>query len=189
MTKKEMVTKREIIKDIRNSIKNPVSQMSERSYRRFKPLYILLIIALSIPVMMYPKRATLILIAIYFALIFIAFLDRPILKYKAKRARIEDYEIIFDVLSHKQHEHYYEKTGRGRGRTVSFYVLHFESGRSWRITSDNNYSWSERYVGQSDDFLFESVHRGDSFITVIDKKTQKIVTVYDEAFFKYKDQP
>ncbi|MBR6742780.1 MAG: hypothetical protein IKM09_04980 [Clostridia bacterium] len=194
MTKKETVTKREIIKDIRNSIKHPVTDESEKSYRKYRPLYFLLGIVFVIPVMMYPKTTSIVLCAAIPCLFFIAFIDKLILNSKAKRARIDDYEIVSDILSHKQHEHYCEKIASvggiaSRRRVVSFYVLHFESGRSWRITSENNYSWSERYVGQSDDILFESSHRGDSFITVIDKKTQNIVTVYNEAFFKYKEQP
>ena len=107
-------------------------------------------------------------------------------KRRQKAVRIENYEIGLSVLSHKERERYAE-FNKDRSIQTTYiirHLLHFEDGRSFLIP-ESNYTWSQEYL-LSDYHIYENVHRGDSLLTVTEKKTGRIAMVYLPAHFDYK---
>ncbi len=182
--KKETVTEKELRQDISNSLQNP-AEMPDGSRKKWIVLGVLSAVLICIPVVIYPKLLPFLLLSlILFLAIFVGIL---IYKTHAKRnVRIENYEIVTDVLSYKEEESYTVSGGRLRPRiTVRVYTLIFESGKRWRIPDTRNYRWSERNFKWTAQ-IYDSAEKGNAFVTVVSKKTGDVVLAYSKEDFDCK---
>lgn len=185
MSTKEIVTLKEIEHDIKNSLKTS-QEIPESSYRKWAipgGIWGVLMAILSIFQL---KIALLGLFIVIIVAVFAIIIEALVLKHKRKSFCIDDYEVAIAALSHTEEEHY--KQSRGvrvrRGRKVNNYTLWFENKRSWRVPK-HNYTWSKEHE-MSDLAIFQSSHRGDIFIVVINKISCNIVMAYNTEFFEYK---
>lgn len=185
MAQKQIVTSKEIIQDIINSIKHPAKEMSQKSYKKLIVPCILIAIAFCVIEVIYPKFVLFVLLSIILVLVALPVINFLKIKHQIKNVRMEDYEISTDTLSHKEHDSYVVKGPTYHSHRVNLYTLNFESKKTWRI-SPKNYTWSERN-SMSDFGIHESSHRGDSFITITHKKSGKIVMAYHTDIFEYKN--
>ena len=186
MAKKEIVTEKEILKDIINSIKKTTHTSSGRMSRRAE---VAMGAAAGIAVvaieLIYP------LFVLWMLLGFLLFIPAYLivakvrLSRKIKAVRVEDYEIIFGTLAEIDHEHYRVKRGYkwySPVDEINNYTLKFDDGGVWCIPKDN-YLWSvERPM--SDMAICQSSEHGDSFIIVRKKGDGKIAIAYSEKFFE-----
>ena len=181
MTKKDIVTAREIEQDIANVLQNPANP-SETSRKKYILIGVLIGILSVSTIIIFPW---LLFIVIPLAVVLWVMLIRHLLG-KPKNVHIKDYEVTADILSYKEHESY---NIRGSQTTptisVDVFRLFFESGRQWCLPTAKNYRWSERNAQQSDR-IYDLAKQGDTFITVIEKKTGKIVVAYSTQFFVFK---
>jgi len=190
MPKRERITLTEIEHDIVRNIGTSERETEAKynSKRKWKLLDYVLLVALALLLIFFPKATTVflftmpVIIAVYiFALILI--------KHRRKKnVRIEDYCVGVGVLSHVTEEHY-ERTNYRRGHrhtvTVNNYALHFDGGESFLLPHDN-YTWS-RENPMSDEFICKNSHKGDGFIVVKRRDSGEIATVYHKDFFEYKE--
>jgi hypothetical protein len=190
--KKETFTDVEVVKDIKNEIKDPERQ-SETQYQDSNFYIILAVIGLF---------ALNIYLGIHFDEIFVwiwgcvpVFLLGLVFWYvlrdvwRVKRVRIENYEITTAILSDTADESHWEKQSAGRHSRrvwVPYHRFRFEKYGYW-IVPVENYCWSkESPMGAW--YVFENSHRGDEFIIVIEKKTRRVVVAYHTKFFEYKGE-
>ena len=188
MAKKEIVTEKEILRDIINSIKktthNPKSRMSRRAEVAMGAAAGIAVVAIEL---IYP------LFVLWMLLGFLLFIPAYLivakvrLSRKIKAARVEDYEIILGTLAEIDHEHYRVKRGYkwySPVYEVNNYTLKFEDGGVWCVPKDN-YPWSvERPM--SDMAICQASEQGDSFIIVRKKIDGKIAVAYPENFFDFR---
>ena len=188
MAKKEIVTEKEILKDIINSIKKTTHTSSGRMSRRAEvAMGAVAGIAVVAIEMIYP------LFVLWMLLGFLLFIPAYLivakvrLSRKIKAARVEDYEIVVGTLAGVEHEHYRVKRGYkwySPVYEVNNYTLKFEDGGVWCVPKDN-YPWSvERPM--SDMAICQASEQGDSFIIVRKKIDGKIAVAYPENFFDFR---
>lgn len=183
MIQKEILTNKEIEKDIITALKNPPRE-SEASYKKWTVPAIIIALILFIIEFIYP------IFILWFLGVLIIFFTIAVtvhyirLKRKIKRISINDYDITNDTVRCIDEEHYIKKSYRYRSEAIHNYIISFESGKTWRIPKDN-YSWSERRM--SDFAIYHSTHRGDTMITVIKKEKSEVVMAYHPDFFEYKN--
>ena len=187
MPKKEIVTLKEIERDIIHSLKK-APEISESTYKKWAIPFGILGGVFGILTLIQPKIGmTGLLILLMVGIVGIV-IETVLFRYKIKSVCIEDYKIESAVLSHVEEEHYKVK-GAGvktrHSRLASVYTLHFENGRSLRLPKDN-YSWSQERL-MSDFAIYQSSHRGDPFIIVVKKDSEEIVMAYPTDFFEYKE--
>ena len=180
MAKKQILTNTEIEKDIICALKNPPN-LPESSYKK---MIIPTVIAVGLLVMIefiYPLFIVWLLAAVIIFLIGSSIFNHIKLKNLIKKVSINDYYIEKEVVHSTYEEHY--RTGGRHNELVSNYLIRFENGKSWRISTDN-YLWSiERSM--SDFAIFQSTHREDTMIVVTKKDTGEIVMAYHTDFFEY----
>ena len=187
LAKKEIVTTREMIQDIANSLQHPAAISKKSRIKRI--FFIVLCVALSCMIgVIFPKF---LLIEVFvlvplFCVLFWGWENRRY-TYLSKNIRIEDYEIISDVLLRRELEAYETRGSKYHPVvTVRIYKLFFESGRQWRIPATRNYRWSERNF-KWDSEIFNLSEKGDAFITVVEKNSGQVVVAYPADLFEYKE--
>ena len=186
MPKKEIVTLKEIERDIKNSLKMG-KEMSRSSYLKGAIPCAVLGVILGIISIFQPQiivNVFLLLIAVVVGVIAVvgAIIEVSTRKHKRNSVRMDDYDVSFASLSHTEEEHYIE-TSHHYSRQVNIYTLEFEDGREW-IIPKVNYTWSQEFT-MSDFTISLSSHPGDSFIVVARKDTRDIVMAYQAEFFEY----
>lgn len=186
MPKKEIVTLKEVEHDIKNSIKT-AQEIPESSYRKWAIPCGILGVLMAILTVFHPKIALLGLFTIIIVAVVGSIIEIEVRKHKRKSFCIDDYEVAIATLSHTEEEHY-KQTGGGvrvrHSKQVNNYILWFENEKIWRVPK-NNYTWSKERE-MSDCAIYQSSHRGDSFIVVITKVSCDIVMAYNTEFFEYK---
>ncbi len=191
MAKKQILTNLEIEKDIVGAFKKP-SEGPKPPYGINTVIGIILAIVLWVIALMYTVfivRFSLILIGllivgnIFYSVWF---------KYRIKNVTADDYDITKETVYSTDEEHY-EGKSRYRRRTgglfrikepIDNYIIHFENGKTWRVPKEL-YIWHEKLCMRNVD-IYNSTHRGDTMITVTEKKSGKIVVAYNTEFFEYK---
>ena len=190
MAKKQILTNKEIEKDIITALKNPPHD-SEESHNKTKIIIIIMmlcLIGLSIwlATEIFAKLLIASCLAVVFFLIGYAIFDSVCLKIKIKKISINDYSVTTEIVHSTAHEHFVIRGSKYRpSRRVDNYILRFENGKIWRISKDN-YLWSvERPM--SDFAIYESTHREDTMIVVTKKDSGDIVMAYHTDLFEYRD--
>lgn len=186
MSKKQSLTNAEIEKDIIGALKNPPG-VSEKSNRKWTIPAAVIAIALIVPTTINPKIGCLICLAVLALLIIVGVSYKLRTHYRVKNVSICDYNITHEVVHSISEEHYKADTGGKRRRIeqIDNYIVHFESGKEWRIPKQN-YVWHER-LRASDRGVYETTHRGDTMLIATDKRTDKIVMAYNTEIFEYKN--
>lgn len=184
--KKQTITNKEIEADIINALKRP-AYISQKSYLKSAlPPLLIAACLLILSEFIYPPASLWILLVELVGLVgymIFCYLHRSI---RIKKVTINDYDITTDILSHKTEEHYQIRNSKLRHtKTINNYSLHFESGKTWRISKDNHF-WSKE-CPMSDAFIHENAHRGDTFILVVKRDTGKIAMAYSTELFEYKN--
>ena len=185
MAKKQILTNKEIEKDIITALKNPPDS-SEDSYRKtgiIVPIVTLAVIAITAyvdPEFILWELVSFIALAFLY-IIFLIFRQR----IKIKKVSINDYSVTTEIVHSTSKEHFTVRRGKYYVKRVDNYTLRFENGKTWRIPKDN-YLWSvERPM--SDFAIYESTHREDTMIVVTKKDSGDIVMAYHTDFFEYRD--
>lgn len=189
---KETFTKSDITEDLRQSAGNP-KKMNKSTYVKVTACAVALGVPAGILAVFFPWEASLVLLGMSVLLILAVPVCYLWMHRKQKNVSIDDYEIVEDVLSHKEEEthketrpsHFRRGLAFRRTVTVTIYLLHFESGKSLQIPG-NNFVWSEEQ-SMSDASLYNEAHRGDGFYLAIHKETGKIAAVYPKSRFLYRD--
>ncbi len=184
--KKQTITNKEIEADIINALKMP-AHMSEKSYRRSAIPSIIVCGAVILAYIAYPPSSLWLLIAFLAYAIGSAVFYYVRRNIRIKNVSINDYDIFTDILSHKSEEHFKVQKSKRRTETINNYSLHFENGKTWRISKDNHF-WSKE-CPMSDAFIHENAHRGDTFILVVKRDTGEIAMAYSTELFEYKERP
>ena len=189
MPKKETFTDVEILEDIKNEIKDP-KRLSEIEYQKSSLPSFLVVIALIVAVIICAVwEVCEIFLSIPLLIAYIVFIKLRVL-YKAKKVRIENYEVTTATLLNTVDESHWEERAshygsyRTRREWISYYVLRFEEFGYWVIPT-TNYYWSKE-LRMQDGYIYENSHRGDEFIIVIEKKTKRIVVAYHTDYFEYR---
>ena len=188
MTKKQILTDREIEKDIATAIKHP-AEMAEHAYRKWDVVVILSTCGLFVfGIVRYEKFLWVMLgmIAFGVGVAILQYFDR---RRRTRRVSICDYEISVEILHSKEYEHYIQRTGTGRrrrSRPIDNYTWRFENGQVWRIPQ-KIYLWNDRY-SMARERVHEMIHRGDSFIVVTKKESGDVVAAYPTEIFEYRKE-
>ncbi len=188
MPKKQSITEKEIIYDIKKSRKLP-KRMTRSTYIIASVVGVMLGISLGFLSFFNQPLATKGLIAAVVVCLGGAIVTLIVRYVKSGRAvRIEDYTIVRDTLSHSEKERHVERRFFPRHvqrEEVLIYIFYFESGKRFRLPTDN-YLWDKERP-MSDFFLYESCHRGDEFFLVIHRESGEIAAVYPTMYFAYKE--
>jgi hypothetical protein len=187
LAKKEIVTAREMLQDIVNTLQYPAAISKKSHIKRI--FLIVLCVALSCMIgVIFPKFLLIevFVLAPLFWSLFWWWRNRRY-TYLSKKIRIEDYEIKSDVLLRRELDTY-EVTGDRYHpvMTVYIYKLFFESGGQWNIPETRNYRWSERNA-KWDSEIFNLSEEGAAFITVVEKSSGKVAVAYPADLFEYKE--
>ena len=184
MPKKQTFTDAEIKKDLICALKHPPAE-SERSFDTAS--WVVLGIFLASLVVIYFYRLFLLWLLLGTALFLIGFFifKHQKLKIQIKKLSLADHEITTETVSHTERESYVIRGTRYRRYTITRYILHFESKRSWVIPTDN-YLWNTD-TPMSDVVVFNTTHRGDTMTVVTKKDTGEIVVAYNTNLFEYKN--
>lgn len=185
MTKKQILTDREIEKDIAASIKYP-ADMTENSYTSWTPIAIVIAGLALVVMIIKPLLLMWMLLGTLFFAIVLGIVRHFSLKYRAGQVSLDNYEITVEILHSKDYEHYHIKShGRcGRGKTVDNYTWRFENGQSWRMPT-RIYLWNERY-SMARARVHEMLHRGDPVLVVTRKESNEVVAAYPTEIFEYR---
>ena len=185
MTEKQILTDREIVKDIANSIRYP-AEMTKDSYRRQTPVAIVIAMIAFVVELIKPRLILWTLLGVFVCLIAWAVARYFGLKYKARQVSIDGYEITVQTLHSKDCERYVMRgSGRyGRVKTVYNYTWRFENGQSWRLPQ-RIYLWSDLY-SLAHARVHESIHRGDSMLVVTKKDGGDVMVAYPTEIFEYR---
>ena len=186
MTQKQIVTDREIAKDIANAIRYP-AEMTEASYDGWKPIAAVIAGVAVVLTLVKPMLYVQIMLG-SMAVVIVWLIARHLyLRHKARRISLEDYEITVEILHSKDHERYFMR-GYGRyghgGKTVYNYTWRFENGQSWRLPQ-KIYLWSDLYSLASAR-VHEMIHRGDSILVVTKKESGDVMAAYPTEIFEYR---
>ena len=184
MPKKQTFTDAEIKKDLIGALKHPPAE-SERSVNTAS--WVALGILLASLVVIYFYRLFFLWFLLGTALYSIGFFifKHQKLKIQIKKLSLADHEITTETVSHTECESYVIRGTRHRRYTVTRYILHFESKKSFVIPQDN-YLWSAD-TPMSDVVVFNNTHRGDTMTVVTKKSTGEIVVAYNTNLFEYKN--
>ena len=185
MAEKQILTNREIEKDIATAIRYP-ADMQEKSYKGQKPVAIVIAMIAFVVELIKPQLLLWTLLGVVVCLIAWAVARYFGLKYKARQVSIDGYEITVEILHSKDHERYFMRgSGRyGRGKTVYNYTWRFENGQSWRMPT-KIYLWSDLY-SMAHARVHESIHRGDAVLVVTKKESGDVVMAYPAEIFVYR---
>lgn len=185
MAEKQILTDREIVKDIAAAIRYP-AEMTEDSYRRQTPVAIVIAMIAFVVELIKPQLILWTLLGVVVCLIAWAVARYFGLKHKARQVSIDGYEITVQTLHSKDCERYFMRgSGRyGRVKTVYNYTWRFENGQSWRIPA-KIYLWCDRY-SMAHARVHESIHRGDSMLVVTKKESGDVVVAYPAEIFEYR---
>ena len=189
--KKEILTNDNIVFDIKHSLKKP-AKMSGGTYKILSTISAIIVVIFCVAELYLlntqsidPKIAGLVFLPACILFISLGILEYLILVIKRINVRLENYEVVSEVLSHKTEDKHREWVNKHCKKDVSVFTLYFENKKSIRIP-EMNYTWSP--IRQMSDFsLFNISHRGDEFIIVLNKKTGKIVMAYPAKYFEYKN--
>lgn len=179
---KEIITKKEIEKDIIHAIKHPANTPRALYFIGYAATFaVMLGIVFLEPCI---GKAAFFLPAV----VLVAILLLPAVKFylrdrKAARISIDDYVVKKSVVKKTKRERYVKITKR-RITVVKNYNILFEKERVWRIPGEL-YWWSENN-STSDITVYENTEQGDVFYTVCEKKSGKIVMAYNTETFEYK---
>ena len=182
--KKETITTEQIKQDILRGFKTP-KEMSESQYVKWTVIALITGILLLVIEYFYPSVMIGFLVCVIVMVPLVLIASAIGTWYKKKRFCMDDYEITTEKLAYKNEEHYYARKTRHTTRPVDNYNLYFENGKDWQIP-DRNYLWSAD-CQFSDRFIYDNVHRDDTFVVVTNKKTGQIVTAYPMKFFEYRE--
>ena len=184
MEKKQLLTNKEIEKDIITALKNPHKE-SEESYKKGTIPAIIVAVFLFVLGFIYPEFLPWVAISVFLFVVVYTIFCYVRLGAKIKRVSIGNYEIKTEVVSHTYSESYVAKGAKYHSERINNYTLHFEDGKKWDVPKDN-YLWSvERRM--SDFAIYNSSHRGDEFIVVTKRETGDVVMAYNTEFFEYKN--
>ena len=185
MAEKQILTDREIEKDIAAAIRYP-AEMTEDSYRRQNPVAIVIAMIAFVVELIKPQLILWTLLGVVVCLIAWAVARYFGLKYKARQVSIDGYEITVQTLHSKDCERYFMRgSGRyGRVKTVYNYTWRFENGQSWRLPQ-RIYLWSDLY-SMAHARVHESIHRGDAVLVVTKKESGDVVMAYPAEIFVYR---
>ena len=192
MGRKQILTNKEIEKDIINALRNPTAE-AEESYKKRRNISIvggtIVGTILGIFGRIYYDFGVSLLFALTFGVFVYAIFYRITyhitLGTKIKRVSIRDYEINTEVVSHTYWESYVRRRSRYHYELINNCTLHFENGKKWDVPKDN-YLWSVEFP-MSSLAIYNSSHRGDVFMVVTKKKTREVVMAYNTEFFEYKN--
>lgn len=183
--KKALLTKENIEQDIIASIKSP-KRITNNVRIKHYVFALIVFFAVVIVGYLYLNELT---YSREIALVFIAVISLLWLMFRyirTKNVSADDYLIGRDTVSHIHEEKYqYHPRGAIVSREKTIRTIHFESGASWCIPKEA-YLWSAEFT-MSDVSVFDSTHKGNSFITVSDKNSGEVVVAYNENFFDYKE--
>jgi hypothetical protein len=185
MTEKQILTDREIVKDIANAIRYP-AEMTEDSYNGWTPIAVVLAGVAVVLTLVKPMLYAQIMLGSMAAVIVWLIARHLYLRHRARRISLEDYEITVEILHSKDHERYF-MSGYGRsghGKKVYNYTWRFENGQSWRLPQ-KVYLWSDLYSLASAR-VHESIHRGDSILVVTKKDGGDVMAAYPMGMFEYR---
>ncbi len=182
MSQKETLTLERIREDIIYSIKHPLEETKD-DYKKGNIIAGIVsgIAMAGVFITAFLLRYPWIIYGFFIALLAWVVIESIVLSVrrhlKVKQINTDDYEIATEKLSHVEKEQYYIKgTRHSPGRTVINYTLHFENDKPWRIPGRICVWSKERML--SDWYVYENAHRGDTFVTVTERETGKIVMAY-----------
>ncbi len=182
--KKEIVTKKQIEADIQNSLQE-VQRMTLATYKKWTIPAVIIALALAGISIVSPKIGMWGLVGVLVFGIVMGIAEHLLLLRKRKNVSMDDYEITSEPLSDKWNEVYSKRIARRRRKSINSFFLRFESDKIWLIP-ENNYEWIAE-GGMSDFYIYQNVHREDTFIVVKSKDTGEIAMAYPAAFFEYKE--
>lgn len=189
--KKEILTLKHIEEDVVHSLKKP-REMTEDAYKKTKLGAALIGIPLAV-ISAFNYKIGLFALIIFIAVVIVwGVVEILFLRNKRKTVSADDFDVTTEVLSNTVEEiyrqksnRYYRRGGINRNRKISNYTLRFENGKSWRVP-ETNYEWSEEHK-MSAFSIYQSSHRGDTFIVATNKATGEIAMAYSTEFFEYKN--
>ena len=180
MQKKIRVTSKEIEQDIIGALKNPPESPKSKS-----PWWITACVFAGIVLIeIFCHSFMLFALLSFFVLIPIHLIGAHLLlKYRINRVSIHDYEIKSAIVSDTYYETY-TIGAKHRKKIIQNYEIRFEGGKVWRIPNDN-YLWCEEHP-MSEWAIYQATHRGDEYIIVVKRKSEKVVMGYPTAIFEYR---
>ena len=182
--KKELLTREQIVEDIRNAMRVSVP-IRKKEYKTQRLIGLIGGVAAAILFFFYPYAVIYIILGVCFATIVGSFLFVAIRavyrKKKIRAVRIEDYRIGTELLSGKDCERFRQRVTRYHYKTVIHLILRFQ-GEEWRVP-ENVYRHSTEYR-DTPWFTFDSAEVGDEFIVVRKKDTNAIVMAYHCDLFE-----
>ena len=183
MPKKQIFTDAEIKKDLICALKHPPEE-SERSFDTASWVVLGIFLASLVVIYFYQLFLLWLLLGtVLYSIGFVIFKHQK-LKIQIKKISLADHEITTETVSHTECESYVIRGTRHR-YTVTRYIIHFESKKSFVIPKDN-YLWSTE-TPMSDAVVFNTTHRGDTMTVVTKKDTGEIVVAYNNNLFEYKN--
>ncbi len=189
MTKKQILTDREIEKDIATAIKHP-AEMAEHAYRKWNVAAIFSGCGLFVLGIVWYDMILWVLLGMIALGVVVAILQYFDRRRRTRRMSIRDYEITVEILHSKEYEHYVERNighkGTRKSRPIDNYTWRFENGQVWRMPT-RIYLWCDRY-SMARERVHEMIHRGDSFIVVTKKESGDVVVAYPCEIFEYRKE-
>jgi hypothetical protein len=182
----------DIMQDLRR-IAGGTKKTSKSTYIALTILSVAIAIPVGVLCIIFPEYAHYISLGVTFPAVLSVYVYRLVRKSRRNSVSPDDYDIIEDVLSHKDEETYrrprhsrYSTHDLGEYlQTVTIYRLYFENGKSLQIPR-LNFKWSKE-MSMSDSALYNDVHRGDGFYLIIVTKTSEVVAAYPKKHFNYRE--
>lgn len=179
---KEIITKKEIEKDIIHAIKHPAHTPRALYLLGYAATFAVFLGIVFLE--RYIDKAAFILPAVVLIVILVLpAVNIYIRERKIARLSADDYVIKKSVVKKTGHERYVKRVGR-RLRTVDNYNILFEKEKVWHIPEEL-YWWSA-VNPMTDITVYEKTEQGDVFYTVSEKKSGKIIVAYNTEVFEYK---
>jgi len=181
MAKKEIVTDKEIVKDLITAYKNPPNKPGSKYDLTF--IYYLVAFIFLIIELKHPKFILWVLFALIIVDAIGSIVYKSRLTHLKKTFSISDYDISVMTVDCIRDE-YYTYRRKNSTRNVYNYFIRFENGNEWNLPG-SLYRWSERHATYGPE-LYKNTHAGDTFIVVTKKADNKIVMAYNTDIFEYK---
>lgn len=181
MAKKDVVTDKEIVKDLITAHKNPPNKPGSKYDLTF--FYYLVAFMLLIIELKHPKFILWVLIALIIVGAIGSIVYKIRLTHLKKTFSISNYDITVMTVDCIRDEYY---TYRRKTSTYNVYnyIIRFKNGKEWNIPV-LLYRWSERHATYGPE-LYKNTHAGDTFIVVTKKSDSKIIMAYNTDIFEYK---
>ena len=183
---KELLTNKEIEKDVIEIVKNTEPKSNHNNDRLVAMIPIVVIGVIAVTALFKPSLILWEILAVALLVIGVILFDNHRKRKRIQNITLDDYCITKEtVRSVCEDEHVTDSVSRPYAYKFCSYSICFENERTWLIPKEC-YTWSKEHR-MTDHGIFQTTQKGDVMTVVAKKDTGRIVVAYNSAIFEYKN--